>query len=166
MVEWQGSLRRLRRLSAAALAGALVVTAAWVFPAPAGAVTVTLHTSTKRSIDVPMLRRDAPRQQAQVERGYRRLVRRAEAVCQRATRKGDARRQPAVTVSKAELASFNRSRAGLNRLMRRLKLRSAPRIQDFSQVGRLWILRRLRRGGGSRIVSAKPIAVRLNCRFD
>lgn len=135
-------------------------------PARAEAITVTLKTSQFRSMSVPLLPRSRPVRQRQVRDGYVRLLRRAETVCRVAAREGRSRRQPAVTGSKSQVKRFNSARGRLNVLLRRLRLPAAPRIRDFSQLGKLWILKRLRHRRGSKVVSATPIAAKLNCRFD
>jgi hypothetical protein len=135
-------------------------------PTSAGAITVTLHTSQSRNMSVPLFARDQPARQRRIKRGYVRLLHRAEAVCRSARREGRKRHMPAVTANKALVTRFNRSRNGVNQLLRRLRLPPAPRIRDFSQLRSLWVLKRVRRRGGVKGVRATPLSTTLNCRFD
>ena len=105
-------------------------------PARAEAITVTLKTSQFRSMSIPPLSRSRPVRQRQVRDGYVRLLRRAETVCRVAAREGRSRRQPAVTGSQTQVKRFNNDRSRLNVLLRRLRLPAAPKIRDFSQLGK------------------------------
>jgi len=157
-------LTRMRQVACAIATVLIVAASGGLRPTPAIAISVVPATSKLRNVAVPLIAANQPVRQRRIRDGYKRLLRIAESICRagRNEAKGGGLRR--VDASRRQVNRFIRARTRLNRVLYVAGERSSPRLSDWSQVRRLWIL--TRGSKGARTIHAVEIVAHLECRFE
>lgn len=157
-------LTRGRQVVCAVSTVVIVVASAALSPTSASAISVMPATSKLRNVAVPLISADQPVPQRRIRDGYKRLLRITETICRAGRNEAKAGGLRRVDASRRQVSHFIRARTRLNRVLHAAGERSSPRLSDWSQVRRLWILTRGTKR--ARTIHAVAIVAHLDCRFE